>query len=157
VAGFSLVEIMMVIAIISLLVALAVPALEKIQRSAKSSVIGNDFRVFATAFKAYAQENGEWPPEAKQGVVPAGMENLMNITAWTRTSPMGGKYNWENNKKHKGKRYAAAISIKKTKKAPMPKDVKQLRDIDRTIDDGDLKTGSFIRGSGSQPLFIIEP
>jgi prepilin-type N-terminal cleavage/methylation domain-containing protein len=155
--GFALVEIMMVVAIISLLAALAVPSLERIQTEARATVIVSDLRVFAAAFQAYAQETGDWPAEVKQGIVPAEMTGRLSESAWLRTTPMGGKYNWERNQLHRGVRYAAAISIKKTKKAPLPLDVNQLLDIDCKIDDGDLLTGQFQRGSGNVPLFVIQP
>jgi len=155
--GFALVEIMMVAAIISLLATLAVPSLEKIQTEARTTVIVSDLRVFAAAFQAYAQETGDWPAEVKQGIVPAEMAGRLSESAWMRTTPMGGKYNWERNQLHRGVRYAAAISIKKTKKAPLPLDVNQLLDIDRKIDDGDLLTGQFQIGSGNVPLFVIQP
>jgi len=155
--GFSLVEVMVVAAIISVLAMFSVPTFEKVRTKARTSVIVNDFRVFAAAFKAYAQESGDWPAEVKQGVVPAGMTGLLNEHTWTRTTPMGGKYNWEANRRHGGVRYAAAISIKGTKAAPLPVDVNQMLDIDRTIDDGDLATGRFQMGAADVPLYIIQP
>jgi len=154
--AFTLVEVMIVVTIISVLAMFAVPTLERIQTKAKTAAVVSDFRVFAAAFQAYVQETGDWPPEAKQGVVPTGMASHLNVTAWTRTTPMGGKYNWDKDQLHRGVRYAAAISIKKTAAAPLVLDVDQLRDIDRTIDDGDLLTGQFIRGAGNQPLFILQ-
>ncbi len=155
--GFTLVEVMVVVTIISVLAMLAVPALKRAQVEAQTAVVVSDFRTFAAAFQTYAQETGEWPPEAGQGVVPTGMAGRLNETAWTRTTPLGGKYNWEQNQRHRGVRYAAAISIKATRSAPLPFNVNQLREIDRTIDDGNLSTGRFIRGAGNVPLFIIQP
>jgi hypothetical protein len=69
---------------------------------------------------------------------------------------MGGKYNWENNQLHFGMRYRAAIAITATADAPLPLDVNQLLDIDRTIDDGNLLNGNFRLGNGFCPLFVIQ-
>lgn len=157
-AGFTLVEIMMVVLIISVLGMLAVPTVARIQRRAKSTAILNDFRVFAAAFDAYAQENGSWPAETAAGVVPAGMSTHLNTTAWTRVTPMGGKYNWENNQLHFGTRYRAAIAISATADAPLILDVPQLLDLEKSIDnDGNLLGGNFHLGTGLIPLFIVQP
>lgn len=155
--AFTLVEVMVVVTLISVLAMFSVPTFEKVSTKARTSVIVNDLRVFEAAFKAYAQESGDWPAEAKQGVVPAGMAGFLNEHTWTRTTPIGGKYNWEANRRHGGVRYAAAISIKKTKDAPLLVDVNQMLDIDRTIDDGNLETGRFQTGAGNVPLYIIQP
>src|SRR5262245_59165200 len=88
-AGFTLVEMMVVVVIISVLAAVSVPAFQRIQRKSKVTAISNDFRVFAAAFDTYAQETGTWPAEAAAGVFPAGMDQRINRAAWTRKTPMG--------------------------------------------------------------------
>lgn len=154
--GFTLVEILVVVVIISLLAMMAVPGVQIVQRRAKSSAVINDFRVFATAFETYAHENGTFPPEAAAGVVPTGMETMLKSDAWTRVTPIGGHYNWENDQMHFGTRYKAAINIVGTADAPLVLDVNQLTDIDKAIDDGDLYAGNFRLGAGLTPLFVIE-
>src|SRR4051812_37967231 len=109
--GFTLVEIMVVVMIISLLAAIAVPAAARIQRKARVTAVINDFRVFAAAFDAYSHQTGTWPPEVAAGAIPAGMSQYLNTTAWTRVTPMGGKYNWEFNQTHFGTKIKAAIAI----------------------------------------------
>ena len=157
--GFSLVEIMMVVLIISVLSMLAVPGIARVKRKAKTAAVVNDFRVFAAAFEAYAHENGAWPAEAAAGVIPPEMTSRLNGSAWTRVTPMGGKYNWEYNQMHWGVRYKAAISISAAAGAPLPVDGNQLIDIERTIDGNasfNWFGGSFHLGASINPLFIIE-
>jgi prepilin-type N-terminal cleavage/methylation domain-containing protein len=156
--GFTLVELMVVVLIISVLSMLAVPAIGRIQRRAKTAAIVNDLQVFATAFEAYAQENGTWPAETAAGVIPPVMASRLNNTAWLRTTPMGGKYNWECNQVHWGVRYQAAIAISATGGAPLPLDVNQLVDLEQTIDKGNFNWlgGSFQLGTGLVPLYIIQ-
>ncbi len=156
--GFTLVEIMVVVTIISLLAMLAVPTMQKIRRKARASAISNDFRVFATAFLTYSHESGSLPPESGPGITPTGMDVYLKGGAWTRVTPMGGRYNWENGQLHQGGfRPHAAIAITATADAPLLIDANQLKEIDMAIDDGDLTTGSFRLGSGNAPLFVIEP
>ena len=154
--GFTLVEILVVVVIISLLAMLAIPSLQLVQRRARSSAVINDFRVFAAAFETYAHEHGSFPDEVEAGVVPAGMETMLKTDAWQRVTPIGGHYNWESNQMLFGIRYKAAIAITATSDAPLPLDVNQLTDIDKTIDDGDLYNGNFRLGAGLCPLFVIE-
>ena len=155
--GFALVELMVVVTIISLLAMVALPALARVQRRTKSTAVMNDFRVFASAFDNYAQELGRWPPETGPGILPSGMRTRLKAAAWTRTTPMGGKYNWEYNQLHRGIRYRAAITIKATAAASLSVDWNQLADLDRAFDDGNLLTGNFQIGTGNVPLFIIQP
>ncbi len=154
--GFTLVEILVVVVIISLLAMLSIPGLQMVQRRAKSSAVINDFRVFSTAFETYAHEHGSFPDEADAAVVPAGMEAMLKTDSWQRVTPIGGHYNWENNQMHFGVRYKAAIAITGTADAPLVLDVNQLLDIDKAIDDGDLYNGNFRLGAGLCPLFVIE-
>lgn len=154
-AGFSLVELMVVVLIISVLATVAVPAIARIQRKARTAALVNDLRVFAAAFDAYAQETGKWPPETAAGVLPPLMNGRINATVWTRVTPIGGKYNWEYNRRHAGVRYRASLAVGAATGAPFVIDAAQMLDIDRTIDDGDLTTGTFIAGTGSVPVFII--
>jgi type II secretory pathway pseudopilin PulG len=152
-----LVEVMVVVLIISLLVTIAVPGIARVKRRAKTAVLVGDFRTFAGAFDSYAQEFGTWPPETAAGVMPAGMAGRLNETAWLRVTPMGGKYNWENDQLHFGVRYRAAIAISATIDAPLPLDVVQLTDLETAIDDGNFFSGQFRLGSSLNPLFIIQP
>lgn len=154
--GFTLVEILVVVVIISLLAMLAIPSLQLVQRRARSSAVINDFRVFATAFETYAHEHGSFPAEVDAAVVPAGMETSLKVDAWQRVTPIGGHYNWEADQMHFGVRYKAAIAITGTADAPLTLDVNQLLDIDKAIDDGDLYNGNFRLGAGLCPLFVIE-
>lgn len=149
---------MVVVAIISVLASLAVPGLQRIRRKAKSTAIANDFRVFGAAFDTYAQEVGAWPADTAAGVFPPQMDQRINRTVWLRRTPMGGKYNWERSRVHRGVTYSAAIAINAATGAPLPLDVNQLRDLEHTIDSPraiNWVAGSFRLGTGTVPLYII--
>lgn len=159
-AGLSLVEVLVAVLIISLLAMLAVPTVQRIQRKAKATVILNDLRVFAAAFDTYAHQNGRWPAECAAGVLPPEMTNDLKADVWLRTTPMGGKYNWDNNQLHFGTRFQAAIAISSTGSAPMVLDVPMLLELEHAIDGPDQTNflgGTFRIGTGLCPLYIVQP
>ncbi len=157
-AGFTLVEIMVVVLILSVIATLSVPAMARVKRRAKTTVLVGDFRTFSAAFDSYAQEFGTWPAEAVAGVIPTGMSGRLNDTTWRRTTPMGGKYNWENNQLHFGTRYRAAIAISAAAGAPLVLDVPQLQDLENAMDSSfDWLGGTFHLGTGIVPLVIVQP
>jgi len=155
----------MVILIISVLAMLAVPAVQRIQRRSRTATICNDFRVFGAAFDTYAQEFGKWPADSAAGVFPTGMDQRISRTAWLRTTPMGGQYNWEYHQLAFGASapLQAAIAISATARAPLTFDINQLTDLERAIDSNGvltmttITTGSFRLGLSLNPFFVIAP
>ena len=148
---------MVTVTIISLLAAVSVPAFQRVKRKTVATTIGNDLRTFAAAFDTYAHETGGWPAEVAAGVFPPEMAGRINATAWARTTPMGGQYNWDYKQTHYGTKYTAVIAVSETGSAPMPQDVDMLEAIDKVIDDGNLTTGNFRLGANDEPIFIVSP
>ncbi|MBI5692737.1 MAG: prepilin-type N-terminal cleavage/methylation domain-containing protein [Verrucomicrobia bacterium] len=153
--GFSIVEIMVALTIISLLVAAAIPQVKKYQVNSRAAVVASDLRTFAAAFESYSQEKGAWPAETDAGALPPEMTERLGASSWGRVTPMGGRYNWENNQMHGGVRYRAALSISEAEGAPLEVNEDLLRAIDRIIDDGNLSTGLFRTGVNNDPLYIL--
>lgn len=161
--GFSLMELMVAVLIISLLFLMGVPTYQRIQRKARATTVANDFRVFGAAFQAYAHERGTWPTEASAGIIPAGITSQdLQTGVWNTKTPMGGKFDWEYNQSHPGGtspggRWRAALAVTSTSDAPLIIDADLMEKIDEDLDDGNLETGSFRRGFGDCPIFILEP
>jgi prepilin-type N-terminal cleavage/methylation domain-containing protein len=145
-AGFTLVEIMVVVVIIGLLAAIAIPAFARVRQAAQNSRFVSDVRTFAQAFESYASQNGRWPANAGSGAVPPGMSGDFNEANWKGRNSVGGRWNWDRNLN-----VAAGIST-----TDVTVNAAQMAAIDKAIDDGDLSTGLF-RQFGTRYTYILEP
>jgi type II secretory pathway pseudopilin PulG len=138
-------------------VAITVPVFRKSQRDAVAEVVVADLREFARAFQTRFRQNGAWPaPATAAGQIPAGMESSLDRT-WSARTPIGGRYLWAPDSLQRDQRYPATIAIQPLAREPVSNDRRLLEEIDRQIDDGDLRTGDFQLGYRDQPFFVIEP
>ena len=129
--AFTLVEIMVVVVIIGLLAAIAIPAFNRVKERSLASRMINDLRQIEAAFQRYALENGGLPPPGAPGVEPAGMTGYLPIS-YTQITAVGGNFSWSgspNNRIYLINTPAAAQSI--------------MQRVDDIIDDGNLATGNF--------------
>ena len=148
--GFTLVEIMVVVVIVGLLAALAVPSYMRVRRATQNNRVANDFRVFAQAFEIYNTQNGFWPNNIGAGKVPTGpvaMNNDFKTDTWTSDTTIGGQWNWDKNKNG----ITASISI-----TGYTCDDDQLTEIDAKIDDGNLATGNLQKAAPDRISLILE-
>jgi type IV pilus assembly protein PilA len=145
--GFTLVEIMIVVVIIGLLAALAIPALQRVQRATRDNRFLSDLRTLAQAFETYSLKNGAWPPNAGNGVVPAGMSGELRDSFWQQKNSLGGTWNWDFNNNG----FTAGISI-----VNVTVDDDEMQAIDAKIDDGDLSTGMFRKVSANRFRYILQ-
>ena len=145
--GFTLVEIMVVVVIIGLLAAIALPAMSRVKRHTQNARFVSDLRTFAQGYETYALKNGRWPADGTPRVLPAGMSGEIKDTAWAADTAVGGQWDWDFQQFG----ITAGLSVYQP-----TADATQMLEIDRRIDDGNLSTGNF-RARTSGYIFILQP
>ena len=153
--AFTLVEIMVVVVIIGLLAAAALPTYRHITMRSKMTAVVNDLRAYSTALITYNLQNGRWPADTAPQEIPPEMVGALP-KAFTMKTPIGGVYEWDYDVSPNGFYTKAAISIVGTSDYPMTDDLDLLEMIDREMDDGNLSTGNIRLGSTNALVFIIE-
>lgn len=138
---------MVVVVIIGLLAALAIPAFQRVRQASEITRVVNDFRVFAQAFEIFNTQNGYWPPNVGPGVIPAGMSGDFKADVWQKATVIGGRWNWDFN----NAAFTAGISI-----SGFTCDDAELTAIDAKIDDGDLTTGNFQKITSTRVTMILQ-
>ena len=141
---------MIVVVIIGLLAALAIPAFHRVQLSSQNARAVNYFLFFIQAFYIYNSQNGAWPNNVGPGVVPTTpvpMNNDFKVATWQATTVLGGHWNWDNSLASGGN---AGISISGYTCTDA-----QMQEIDAKIDDGDLTTGNFVQVNPTRVMWIL--
>jgi type IV pilus assembly protein PilA len=133
-AGFTLVEIMIVIAVIGLLAVIALPNISRARLKAQQTRFLNDLRIARHAFEQYTMENGTYPLDNTPSVVPPGMEDYLARMRWSAKTSIGGQWDWDYNQFG----VTAGVSVYKPQRTDT-----EMAEIDKILDDGDLSTGYF--------------
>ncbi len=150
-SGFTLVEIMIVVVIVGVLAALALPSIQLVRENSRNSAVMNDLRVFANAFTAYHLESGEWPEDRMPGIFPPEMDGWLSDNRFNRETPLGGLYDWDP--ASSGSKPADATAVVTVRGYTVPHS-QIVRLLDR-YDDGSADTGR-IRSSEGNLFYIIE-
>lgn len=142
---------MVVIVIIGLLAALAIPAIRRSQRSSQNTRVINDFRVFTQAFEMFNTNHGGWPDTAAPGVMPnlpTSITDTLKAASWQATTALGGLWQWDNALSSSGVAGICIIGFTCTDE--------QLQQIDAKLDDGNLGTGNFQKTAATRVIYVLE-
>jgi prepilin-type N-terminal cleavage/methylation domain-containing protein len=153
--AFTLVEVMVVVAIIGFLAAAGLPGYRHLTMRSKVTALENDLRQFSTAAQTYALQSGHWPADGDPQVIPPELANAMP-NGFTLKTPIGGVYKWSFGDNADGVPAKAAIVIQTATGNPVSDDADLFAMIDRQMDDGNLETGNIQLGSTNSLVFIVE-
>ena len=137
----TLVEIMIVVAVIAILSLLAIPAFLRVRNTSLNVRFVIDLRVAASGFQQYSFEHrGQFPPETPPAVVPLGMEEYLRKVEWDAPSPLGGQWDWTPDLAGFG-RAVRVVGVTVSDE--------RMVSVDERLDDGDLSTGMFQKVGGA--------
>jgi len=96
-AGFTLMEIMIVVAIIGLLAALALPSFQKARIKSQNSAFMNDLRIIDAAINQYIVENKKYPADVNEKIMPPELVPYLKGIDWSKPTPIGGYWDYDYN------------------------------------------------------------
>lgn len=147
-SGFTLVEIMIVVAIIALLAVLALPSFLRARQRSRDAKFMNAVRIATDAFQMYAAEHNAYPADEQPGVVPPGMEGYFGTKLrWSSPTPIGGTWDWDVGVL--GIKYGVSVD------SPAASD-EEMQTIDAAIDDGNVASGSFQHINGDRYTSLLD-
>ena len=146
-AAFTLLELMIIVAILADLIVIAMPSFMRSRQFAQNARFENDLRAATAAFEMYSAETNSYPPNSALGVVPTGMGIYLKGVNWSSMNSVGGRWDWDNNRN--GVVAGVAVVL------PSSDDLR-MTDIDLRLDNGILTTGGFRKMSSGRYTYIIE-
>lgn len=144
--GFSAVEVLIVVMIIGMLAAIAIPTMMRSRQSAQVARMANDLAVAANAFDMYRMEHSAYPPDNVAGAIPQGMEEYLT-RFWQEETPLGGRWGWCTD------RFSVKACVSVYLGGRWREDA--WLEVDKRIDDGKLDTGRLRRRPGGY-LYVVE-
>lgn len=93
--GFTLIEIMVVVVIIGLLAALAIPAFARVRENTIHTRFASDIRTFSHLLETFILESGSYPEDSSSGDIPTGFEAYIKVGDWEAGPAIGGVYDVE--------------------------------------------------------------
>lgn len=145
-SGFTLVEIMVVVVIVGLLAAIAIPAFSKARESSQNARLASDIRIYVGAIEAFTMENGVYPEDSNSGGIPTGLSPYIHSDQWSEGPSIGGV--WDVEKDSYG--IISAIGVHQ-----FTATIEQLTSFDRKYDDGSLTSGNYRRLAPDRYYYVV--
>lgn len=145
--GMTLTEIMIVMAIIAMLAAIAIPSFMKARNTVYDTEFAAELRVLASGFEMYCLGQPSAPASAAPGVLPDGVDGYLRKDDWTDGTPLGGQWQWTDDIPGIGQGILAL---------GVTASVERMQGIDRRMDDGNLNTGNLRTYSGGYLYIVVK-
>ncbi len=156
-SGFSMVELAIVVSIIGILAALAIPLFKNIIVRSKISTLASDLRVHSESIRRFALEEGTYPTKRDIEDNRFGLTSRLDeylSHSWYLPTPIGGVYRLNSSSLSSGKLKNVFIEVSAGGKEPLTVGYKDLMKLDKEIDDGSPGSG-FVRISGRRVRYYL--
>lgn len=148
--GFSIMELIVVVTLITTLATAVLLMVQGQTNKSKLSSVANTARMINEAASVYRMENGVWPKDVDNSIVPPEIAASLPANLFRRDSAVGGRWDWNGPGSSLGQ---VGVSIRYATKSEA--DLKLLQSLDELMDDGDLKRGlTFV--VESKPRFYFQ-
>lgn len=147
--GFSLVELIIVVMIIGVLGAIAIPRLSRGSEGARVNAFVAELNTFAQLIEQVQLETGVQVKDSTTGRMPSDLKGYLHENSWEGQTPIGGY--WDIERDDNGVTLAVGVHFDK-----VTVDRDALRSVDEIIDDGNTKTGKFRALSVDRFYLILE-
>jgi prepilin-type N-terminal cleavage/methylation domain-containing protein len=145
--GFTLVELLIIVILLGLLSTIAISSFGSSREETRRAAFVASLKSFSSGIHASrVRLAGDFPDDQYPGVVPPEAAPYLDTKAWTSTTPLGGRWDWECDVFG----ITAGISV-----VNPDVDSSEMALVDSLIDDGNLATGSF-RRIASRYIFVLQ-
>lgn len=146
-SGFTVLEIMIIVVILSLLMSLGIVAYQQNRIKVLAFRFGQDSRVFRNALEQCVAETGDYDLGASAGQLSTTFEPYVRKAQWAAESPLGGHWMVQSNRDGI-KLCLGLVGITASEKV--------LALADRLYDDGNIGSGDLIVQSPTEAFWIVE-
>jgi len=146
-SGFTLIEIMIVVFIVVIIGAFAIPAFAKVRLKSVVTAFSSDMKKLAYAGEMYILETGYYPPDTAPGVFDSELDGYFSQRFFSLKTSMGGKWDFQFPQVD-GNWSSVGVDN------PSMGDA-EFTLVDEIVDDGNLNTGLF-KKFGTGYFYIIE-
>jgi prepilin-type N-terminal cleavage/methylation domain-containing protein len=144
--AFTILELVVTLLIIGVLVAIAAPRMSRAAEQSRFANCVSTFNAIARAAEYYRADRGTYPPDYVDNSSHALFRPYINTRTFTRPTPMGGYWDWNNRVNLSGNAVADWAVIGPNVSIAMTGPPLALwTEFDRYADDGSLTTGLFRR------------
>jgi type II secretory pathway pseudopilin PulG len=154
-------ELLLVLIIIGVIGALAVPRMSNAHQRSRYTATWSQYGRFEAALNLYLSVWKGYPPDEFNTVPPVGMSSFLRPVAWTRSTPIGGQWDWNNRFNSSGApvshwvTFGPNISITQN---PAPAALlANFNELDRLVDDSAQTTGKLRRMHTRYLCMPLEP
>ena len=92
-----LVEILVVVGIIAVLAVLAIPSFQKARLNSQNTAFMNDLRIIDGAINQYIINNGSYPADVNEKIIPPELVSYLKNMDWSKPTPIGGYWDYDYN------------------------------------------------------------